>query len=152
MELKMTHQLIVEKMSTKYITTIISILNRKFKSILKRMKFIIQQKEISIIFLMIQLNTYMHQSISHFLPKYIRHLPFATKFLVSLNNLVPQHIHGFTQNRKVNNYFNVRFAPPLPLEFFASFFAKYTINTSWPPRSRTKFLRNLFAKEKIPSL
>ncbi len=57
--------------------------------ILQCMTSAIQQNEIPGIFLQIKSTTYMHQNNFHFLPTYIRHLSFATKFLMSLNKHVP---------------------------------------------------------------
>ncbi len=111
-ELQMNHLLDVEQMLTQCITILISILEQKFENIttimlpsssflmlLLVMKSMIHQKEIPGIFLLMQFITYLHQSTSHFLPANIRHLLFATKLLVSLNNIVLQHIYGITQNR-----------------------------------------------------
>ncbi len=102
MELKMQYQLGVNDLSTQYITTLILILKRKFKNIsmmslsyprsskcCSRGWNLQSSKRVFQVFFIIKSTTYMHQSTSHFLSTYKRHLSFATKVLVSLNKHVP---------------------------------------------------------------
>ncbi len=95
----------------------IALLSLNFLMLLQEIKSMIYQKKVPDIFLQLQLITYIHQSTSHFLPTNMRHLRFATKFLINLHNHVLQHIHGITWNRTKSTIIVLLDLYPFPLEF-----------------------------------